>query len=106
MREIRFRAWDLQKKKMNSDVWVNQRSVCIDGTHFLSDEIMVPMQFTGLKDKNGRDMFEGDRVKRGELGVSVIGFEEGAFVLLEGENEPLSHYNHEEWEIIGNIYED
>ncbi len=71
MREIKFRAWDLVKKKMwiedkiygpntwwdigpNGFVDVTDENVCRDSEDF------VLQQFTGLKDKNGKEIYEGD----------------------------------------------
>ena len=58
MREIKFRAWIKNQNRMNG--WDG-----VDGTRtyfreMSLDKDVILMQFTGLKDKNGKEIYEGD----------------------------------------------
>lgn len=88
MREIKFRAW-LKKEKIIvpvQELLLGPGAVCI--THWIkgnkyssrsADEFEL-MQFTGLKDKNGKEIFEEDIVKiDGAAKLGQIVFRDGYF---------------------------
>jgi uncharacterized phage protein (TIGR01671 family) len=76
MREIKFRAWDKHEKRF-IDGWVlDQRGVYHSGREY---EDYIPQldlelqQYTGLHDKNGKEMFKSDYVEFTEGGRKKIG---------------------------------
>jgi len=65
MREIKFRAWESRKKELTlingwSGHWVYFNR---DGTMEGIQDTITLMQFTGLQDKNGKEIYESDLVR-------------------------------------------
>ena len=110
-RKIKFRAWDEEDKKMkypNLIGWYSNDHTCWgDGDAFEAKELM---QFTGLKDKQGKEIYEGDIVGlEYDHGWLVI-FDDGAFRLKDDKhvtqgNRLLVQESAKRLKIIGNIYE-
>ena len=107
MREIKFRVWDGYNKEMiycdSIEVENSNRGLICYGNFFVVDNIM---QYTGLKDKNRKEIYEGDIVCIGNEIMEVF-FEKGAFkVYTKHKGECLiSELDLSNLEIIGNIYE-
>ena len=58
-REIKFRAWDKENKKM---AHVSRIDFGPGGIKYLVDDSML-LEYTGLHDENGREIYEGDVVR-------------------------------------------
>ena len=60
MREIKFRAWANNQKKMYYDGFTVNSKGGIASTFGIYEHNLTLMQYTGLKDKNGVEIYEGD----------------------------------------------
>lgn len=66
MRELKFRVWNNLIKKMFLPLEIYEMTDCRDEKHFgcyYDKRINIFLQFTGLKDVTGKDIYEGDIVE-------------------------------------------
>lgn len=137
MREIKFRAWDMSNKKMIyvqeglsleihddgsgciSDLstesilefspWEYQNRKSFDDKKIMADAGIL-MQYTGLKDKNGKEIYEGDIIRWNPDERKVpIGRNQEVFWDDTGwapfRGDMVDGWKSNRYEIIGNIYE-
>lgn len=120
MRQIRFRAWDAHNKEMinpycelkeNNHFWGEDMT----NTHYISP--VAVMQFIGITDINGKEIFEGDIVKGWtsrypdsktsgwiEYNIHAQAFQLRYQNCFNGHSNEFTHRYHF-FEVIGNIYE-
>ncbi len=109
MREIKFRAWD---KSFTGRMWYwGADNANFDLQKTLRNGNLTVMQFTGLKDKNGKEIYEGD-VASDYFGVNHLVEwveEEGNLKARVIDRHEWPTYRHFKdlrvMEVIGNIYE-
>jgi uncharacterized phage protein (TIGR01671 family) len=126
MREIKFRVWD--KGTTRNASMFNISGFVLHGSEYriwyefkydgqtqifnrsYSKRDLILMQYTGLKDNNGKEIYEGDVVKETwRVEPCLVGFDYGQFALCSPDGtyytELYSQDMDENLEIIGNIYE-
>ena len=112
MRPIKFRAWDKRLKLMTRPFGIGEGIVFYDGQQTYYNTNHIPMQYTGMKDKNGKEIYEGDIVEY-RKDVAIIKYINSAFMLAYINEdkydfiEVLYKYSPKAYKlkVIGNIYE-
>lgn len=119
MREIKFRAWLKEEKIMGEVLGIdilhkeiffsNEDANCYEHTDFKDIELM---QYTGLKDKNNKEIYEGDILKlRDNHGIQLVKYHDewSAFIVESQKDTSVGvlglYFDKEDFEIIGNAYE-
>ena len=116
----KFRSWDTTNKEMFKDTFsitesgqvvvVEQEDVMCPPDYVFVDNLVI-MQSTGLKDKNGKEIFEGDIVKMAKDVYSeptyyeVVRHRGGAYRLDSKQHGCELWLRHTDCEIVGNVYE-
>jgi hypothetical protein len=108
MREIKFRAWMIAGKYMKSWEDLEHMNFWAYANH---GGIWELMQYTGLKDKNGKEIYEGDIVIHHyfhETGTVIWQQSQSRYALeylSDKKTQELFPIDTAMFEIIGNIYE-
>ena len=121
MRDIKFRIWDTENKEMLKVQELDFEPTFYGGriairpdqyNDYFDTEDMILMQYTGLHDKNGKEIYEGDIIQYEDITKGLVRYSEkyAQYVLVntgavKDEFEPLGDYNMEVFEIIGNEYD-
>ncbi|MEC1682489.1 YopX family protein [Bacillus mojavensis] len=119
MREIKFRAYHTEKRDgqefprmMDWDEILNndeEELACYFRNEF--SNVSPLMQYTGMKDKNGREIYEGDIVFDERKNSAEVVFDDGCFCVIGYLGDLRTHpirdslFCGERFEVIGNIYE-
>ena len=130
MREIKFRSWDKKEKQMT--YFTLEQLIDSIGFEYVIPENLIRlapipigdrnnkirMQFTGLLDKNGKEIYEGDILEVHRYGLeekhrTVVRFESGGFILEDDFGEAVTiGWAIDSWDddghkysVIGNIHE-
>ena len=112
----KFRAWDNWRKRMSvvDRIYTDTKGVRLYddfGEYWRDFRDVKLMQSTGLKDKNGKEIFEGDIVKISKDVYSeptyyeVVRHRGGAYRLESKQHGCELWLRHTDCEVVGNVYE-
>lgn len=104
MKKLKFRAWMNNSSMIYSDSYIDLEyffNACKKG---------IIQQFTGMHDKNGDEIYDGD-ILQSPNSIQKVYFENGCFGLKsnihnKSNPHPLFKMNMTYWKVIGNIYQD
>jgi hypothetical protein len=107
MREIKFRAWIINEVKLVAwDDWDQWPWLLWAFEYNDREQGVVFEQYTGLKDKNGKEIYEGDILEHDETGErGAVAFELGYFYCEIGLGTDFYKAAYRHLEVIGNIHE-
>lgn len=126
MREIKFRAWDKNTNTMYENISIlpsmeciainvdydhDFQEYCIDESYVVELKDVELLEYTGLKDKNGVEIYEGDIVETTRALNHIVGVVimiKGCWYIQDGKDSYYSlipRFGTAENKVIGNIYE-
>ena len=131
MREFKFRVWENVESKMNYDCIVGDNFIIFNYTGDCEDDLFTGdadfvhlcelnrkyftiMQYTGIKDMYGKEIYEGDILAHQDYWWIRIEYDSGSFMVRDVDkvrynnkicNIPIGDFDISKWRVIGNIYE-
>ena len=122
MREIKFRAWNKDQERwykvdklqfgedgiIDVKVWTSGNNS--KWLHWAGEDFVI-VQYTGLKNKNGKEIYEGDILQKGKNVNGFVEYENGGYhcVIYTKQNAKKQCFHlslmTREYEVKGNIYE-
>jgi hypothetical protein len=104
-RDLMFRCWDKRHKEM---FYSNHEKRLATFFDLFAGECCteIIMQYTGLKDKNDKEIYDGDVVKADNMFPSEVIFEYGTFRFKGGSPSIVEDWHYySDFEVIGNKYQ-
>lgn len=96
--EIKFRAWDIKNKRYYYDIQsTHDENIGDSFQNIIDSENFIVEQYTGLKDRNGVDIYGNDVLKSVGGNTEVV-------IYVDGRFEPVCWYDEKTYEVVGNIH--